>query len=490
MARVKLTLQTKSVCGAGIAKTLFMEERSRFSPSIDLDSCGPLPTSSVLACVLRQPGEFAVAIRSQRTYSLRLMPAYATRPRAAPTVTTAFVAGGTKGLGLEYCKALVRQGCRTLVVTSRAGDMDAGCRQLFEAQGVRLVVLKADAGASDDMERVLTWVREELPYIQHYAHAAGVSGFDMLQDMTPSAFWQVANAKVTGAAAAATHLPAPQSQLLFSSTSAIWSQTGASHYAAANAFLDGFATQTQYTGLPATSLQLGPFAGAGMAADHVDQLEAIGLRALQPQDIRTAAGVAGVQPQLANARIQASRFARLYTAKGRWSLVDRMLTMSAYAPSRTNAAPDASHQNTVALHGLKEVHPAEVVALEAVVVVIRTAAADIIGEALQGTVTQKTHDNKLETYTDSVMCPLQVHHPATPSLLAPLTLWALWRCRTMWGRRWACSCLALWSLTTPQYRAWRRMCTSNSTLTAAPQRWPSSLCSRWLWIPRRPSRLC
>lgn len=79
-----------------------------------------------------------------------------------------------------------------------------------------------------------------------------------------------------------------ESQLLFSSTSAVWSQTGAAHYAAANSFLDGVGAARRYSGLPATVLQLGPFAGAGMAAHHIDELEAIGLQALQPKQARGA----------------------------------------------------------------------------------------------------------------------------------------------------------------------------------------------------------
>ena len=76
------------------------------------------------------------------------------------------------------------------------------------------------------------------------------------------------------------------SQLLFSSTSAIWSQTGAAHYAAANAYLDAHAAASQQAGLPGTAVQYGPFAGAGMAAAHVGELAALGLKSLRPQQVR------------------------------------------------------------------------------------------------------------------------------------------------------------------------------------------------------------
>lgn len=76
------------------------------------------------------------------------------------------------------------------------------------------------------------------------------------------------------------------SQLLFSSTSAVWSQSGSSHYAAGNAFLDFHAAASQAAGLPGTAVQYGPFADAGMAAAHVEGLAALGLKSLQPQEVR------------------------------------------------------------------------------------------------------------------------------------------------------------------------------------------------------------
>lgn len=79
-----------------------------------------------------------------------------------------------------------------------------------------------------------------------------------------------------------------QSQLAFSSTSSVWSQTGAAHYASANVFLDIYAARTQQAGLPCTAIQYGPFATSGMAATHVGGLEALGLKGLRPQQVQYA----------------------------------------------------------------------------------------------------------------------------------------------------------------------------------------------------------
>lgn len=88
-------------------------------------------------------------------------------------------------------------------------------------------------------------------------------------------------------ATAAIDVPLPfQSQVLFSSTSSIWSQSGAGHYAAANAFLDGLAAEQHHAGLPATAVQFGPFAETGMASQHVAALASLGLQSLAPIEAR------------------------------------------------------------------------------------------------------------------------------------------------------------------------------------------------------------
>lgn len=69
-----------------------------------------------------------------------------------------------------------------------------------------------------------------------------------------------------GAHALARSLLPTEANLLFSSTSSVWSQAGAAHYAAANSYLDCVAQLWQCIGMPATALNFGPFGTVGMAA--------------------------------------------------------------------------------------------------------------------------------------------------------------------------------------------------------------------------------
>jgi acyl transferase domain-containing protein/acyl carrier protein len=83
----------------GVAKTLFMEDRAKYGPSIDLDEsnkANSVVSSAILQAVMAHPGEFAAAVRGVRVYSQRLVRGLEPRARRVPIVKTAFVAGGSK----------------------------------------------------------------------------------------------------------------------------------------------------------------------------------------------------------------------------------------------------------------------------------------------------------------------------------------------------------------------------------------------------------
>lgn len=65
--------------------------------------------------------------------------------------------------------------------------------------------------------------------------------------------------QVSGATTCSLPALAPEQVSLFSSTSAVWSQAGAAHYAAGNAFLDATAATAVAAGLPTAAVNFGLF---------------------------------------------------------------------------------------------------------------------------------------------------------------------------------------------------------------------------------------
>lgn len=86
-----------------------------------------------------------------------------------------------QGLGLEYAQQLAAAGCRCLVLTGRAPQLSKETLIAFAARGVAVFTVAADAGDAAAWAAVLSWAHERLPAVQHFAHAAGVTGFDMLK---------------------------------------------------------------------------------------------------------------------------------------------------------------------------------------------------------------------------------------------------------------------------------------------------------------------
>jgi 3-oxoacyl-(acyl-carrier-protein) synthase/NAD(P)-dependent dehydrogenase (short-subunit alcohol dehydrogenase family)/acyl carrier protein len=371
-----------------LGKTRFMEDRRSHGTAIDL--CAPLPTAQQLHWMLSSSCEGSLALRRGHLYAERLI-----APAAAPRLRQparrlrpdmcCVVTGGTKGLGLQYARQLARHGCKHLVLTSRGagGALPADAAAELAALGAAVHVRACDAASARQCAELASWLHEHMPAVQVFAHAAGVLAFDLLPDLTPEAFAAVVAPKAVGAGAlAAARLPV-ESVLLFSSTSAAWSQPGAAHYASSNAVLDAAAARWQAAGLPGTAVGFGPFADAGMAAGLTDAMEGVGLRPLNSAGLSAAFAASGVLPRRVHARLGLARFAGVNTVKGPWTfLEDLTQTPATSAPALQLAPPMQPAASAGA--GAAARPPAAAGAapppLERVEAVVRSAAVEILGD--------------------------------------------------------------------------------------------------------------
>ena len=109
----------------------------------------------------------------------------------------------------------------------------------------------------------------------------------MLLSLEPEAFARVLSPKVSGAyyLDQLTQSAELDFFVLCSSAAAMLGSPGQANYCAANAYLDALAARRRQSGLPALSVQWGPWQGQGLAARDAkrgSRLEARGVRGLEP----------------------------------------------------------------------------------------------------------------------------------------------------------------------------------------------------------------
>jgi acyl transferase domain-containing protein/aryl carrier-like protein len=199
--------------------------------------------------VLREAGDAGDLVRSDGTY---------------------LITGGLGSLGLEVSRWLVGRGARHLVLTGRkpaTGDRLEGVEEL-RRNGAEVAVISADVSLPENAARLLAEIGERLPPLRGIFHAAGVVDDGMLLQQSWSRFATVLAPKALGAwnLHALTRAQPLDLFVLFSSATCRILLPGVGPYAAANAFLDGLARLRRSEGLPALSIDWGPWAAVGMAA--------------------------------------------------------------------------------------------------------------------------------------------------------------------------------------------------------------------------------
>jgi len=201
---------------------------------------------------------------------------------------TYLVTGGVGGLGLEVMRWLIGQGARSIVLLGRSAPSAEAQRAIDAAAGpgVAITLLSVDIAEINQVERVLRHIADYLPPLGGILHAAGVLDDGVIAQQTAERFERVLRPKVKGAWNL--HLLTRHMSLdffvLFSSVASVVGWSGQSNYAAANAFMDTLAQRRRALGLPALSINWGPWSGAGMAAQlaarEQQRMEESGMRGL------------------------------------------------------------------------------------------------------------------------------------------------------------------------------------------------------------------
>ena len=265
---------------------------------------------------------------------------------------TYLITGGLGSLGLALAERLVARGARSLALVGRRGlppreqwdavdpsspqrTQIAAVRQL-EAAGATVHVCRADIADAGDVARLFA----SLPSVRGVIHAAGVSRPIPIAELTPAILAETVRPKVAGGwlLHEATRTLPLDFFVLFSSISSVWGSRTLAAYAAGNHYLDALAQHRHALGLPATSVNWGPWADGGMMDDQGQQwLSALGVEALRPAaalDILESIVVAR-HTQAVVAAMNWEKFLAAYEARGAHPLMERV------RPARTGASAPA-----------------------------------------------------------------------------------------------------------------------------------------------------
>lgn len=286
----------------GAARCLSLEHPELACTRIDLP---PVPQPDEPERVAREllagDDEDQIALREDGRFVARLVrgdllaASAESYPIAPPALIsekgTYLITGGLGGLGLLLADWLVKQGARHLALVGRRPATAAATAAIAAMQeaGATVQVLLGDVAQLADVERILGAIANELPPLRGIVHAAAVLADRTLLELGEEQFFTPIRPKVLGAwnLHAATRKLKLDFFVMYSSLASLLGSPGQVAYAAGNAFLDALAHARVAQGLPAMSIQWGPFAEVGLAAAQSSlgvRLSARGLDSLLPAE--------------------------------------------------------------------------------------------------------------------------------------------------------------------------------------------------------------
>jgi acyl transferase domain-containing protein/acyl-CoA synthetase (AMP-forming)/AMP-acid ligase II/acyl carrier protein len=199
---------------------------------------------------------------------------------------TYLIAGGTGGLGLLFTKYLIDNGAKNIILCSRNGANEETQKEIDKLKNKSNIhVFKTDISNQDDLKNLFDHIKE-FPPLKGIIHSALVLNDSSIKTHQKEYFENVMKPKVKGII----NLHNISKDLdinffiMFSSLTSILGLKYFTNYSASNSFIDSFAHYRRKIGLPAISINWGPWSEVGQAAYYQESkdLEKIGITNISP----------------------------------------------------------------------------------------------------------------------------------------------------------------------------------------------------------------
>jgi acyl transferase domain-containing protein/acyl carrier protein len=197
------------------------------------------------------------------------------------------VTGGWGAIGLRVGKWLAKRGARLVVLTGRRQppSLAIEAAEALESHGACVWLRSSNVSDLEATRHLVREIDNAGFCLRGVFHAAGTGGQSETDSLSDAQFREVCSAKVEGAWNL--HEITCNRELdhfvLFSSIASVWGSKRQVHYSAASEFLDALARLRSRLGLPALSVNWGPWAGGGLTDEAAQSsLEGLGIFAVSP----------------------------------------------------------------------------------------------------------------------------------------------------------------------------------------------------------------
>ncbi len=244
-----------------------------------IDSDGTDASEAAISSALAS-GEPQVALREGKASvprATRIAPPEEQAPGFDPEKTI-LITGATGALGSRLARHLAEvHGAEHLLLTSRSGSKAKGAKELqaqLKELGAKAKIAACDVSDKAQVKALLDSITESHP-LGAVIHAAGTIDDGLIDSMSPERIERVFAPKADGAwnLHELTKGQELSAFITFSSLAATLGGPGQSNYAAANAFLDGLASQRAAKGLAASSIAWGYWASEGAMTEGLSEID-------------------------------------------------------------------------------------------------------------------------------------------------------------------------------------------------------------------------